>query len=231
MLPTNACPYANLANQQKPQGIINLYALYKKLLKKHGQQGWWPTRKTGYHNSNKTRKLSEKEMLEICIGAILTQNTSWKNAEKALNNLFEAKLASLQRIASTRHALLAKAIKPSGYYNQKAERLQSFARHVMHKHGSFTKMFRKELPQLRKELLTIKGIGPETADSMLLYAGRKPVFVVDTYTKRLCAKNGINCGDYHTLQAMFHKQLPQNHKIYNEFHAVIVAEGKKKNKC
>jgi endonuclease-3 related protein len=206
-----------------------LKKLYSELLKKHGPQGWWPTRKHGYHPSNKTRKLSEADMLEICAGAILTQNTNWKNVEKALDNLFAADAMSLRKLATMPRARLEKLIRSSGYFRQKAERVQLFARHVLKNHGNFSTMFKKKLEPLREELLSLKGIGPETADSMLLYAGRKPVFVVDAYTKRLCRKFGI-CDDdvdYHALQKLFHDQLPRDQRIYNEMHALIVREEKK----
>ncbi len=167
-------------------------------------------------------------MLEICVGAILTQNTAWKNVEKALANLFDAGVMDLRKLSSMPRSKLAKLIRSSGYYNQKAERLQLFARHVLSEHGSFTRIFKKELKPLREELLSLKGIGPETADSMLLYAGRKPVFVVDAYTRRICSRHGI-CEadvDYHELQDLFHKAMPRDHKIFNEFHALMVEEGK-----
>ncbi|MEM4266335.1 MAG: endonuclease, partial [Candidatus Woesearchaeota archaeon] len=181
---------------------MQIKSLYEHLLAKHGPQGWWPTRNMGYHPSNKSRKLSEDEMLEICVGAILTQNTAWKNVEKALDNLFSARAMSLRRLASMPRARLAQLIRSSGYYNQKAERLQLFARHVLKEHRSFSRMFKQDLEPLREELLSLKGIGPETADSMLLYAGRKPIFVIDAYTKRICAREGICKPDveYHELQ-------------------------------
>jgi len=202
---------------------MRLYTLYKQLLKKHGPQGWWPTRKYGYHPSNKTRTLSEEEKLEICVGAILTQNTSWRNVEKALDSLFAAKAMSLHKLAAMPRARLEKLIRSSGFYRQKAERLQLFCRHVLHNHSSFSAMFKKKLEPLREELLSLKGIGPETCDSMLLYAGRKAIFVIDAYTKRLCKPDG----DYHELQQMFHEQLPKRHEVYNEMHALMVKEGKK----
>jgi len=202
---------------------MHLYSIYKQLLKKHGPQGWWPTRRYGYHPLNKTRKLSEQEKLEICVGAILTQNTNWKNVEKALDSLFAAKAMDLRKLAAMPRARLEKLIRSSGFYRQKAERLQLFCRHVLENHGNFSTMFKKKLAPLREELLSLKGVGPETADSMLLYAGRKPVFVVDAYTRRLCNHDG----DYHELQAEFHRQLPNRHEVYNEMHALMVKEGKR----
>lgn len=205
-----------------------LRKIYSELLAKHGCQGWWPTRRFGYHPGNKSRKLSEEEMLEVCVGAILTQNTSWKNVEKALAELFSARVMSLEKLAGIRREKLEMLVRSSGFYRQKAERLQLFCRHVLSQYGSFSSMFKKKLGDLRNELLSLKGIGRETADSMLLYAGRKPVFVVDAYTKRLCARLGI-CDEnikYDELQEVFHRELPRDHKVYNEFHALIVREGK-----
>lgn len=202
---------------------MHLYALYKQLLKKHGPQGWWPTRRYGYHPSNKTIRLSEEEKLEICVGAILTQNTNWKNVEKALDSLFAANAMDLKKLATMPRARLENLIRSSGFYRQKAERLQLFCRHVLREHGSFEAMFKHKLEPLREELLSLRGIGPETADSILLYAGRKPVFVVDAYTRRLCKHKG----DYHELQEQFHRQLPRDPRIYNEMHALIVKEGKR----
>lgn len=209
---------------------MHLKQLYEKLLAQHGVQGWWPTRKCGYHPSNKTRKLSEDEMLEICVGAILTQNTSWKNVEKALTNLFAADAMTLRKLAIPRREKLERLIHSSGFFRQKAERVQRFAQHVLKNHGTFSMMFKKKLEPLREELLSLKGIGPETADSMMLYAGRKPIFVVDAYTKRLCSRFGM-CDEkisYDELQRRFHDELPRDHKIYNEMHALVVIEAKTK---
>ncbi len=205
-----------------------LKKLYDELLAKHGPQGWWPTRSQGYHPSNKTRKLTEADQLEICVGAILTQNTSWKNVEKALDTLFAADTMSLRRLENLRRENLEQLIRSSGYFRQKAERLQLFAQHVLKQHNNFSTMFKKKLEPLREELLSLKGIGPETADSMLLYAGRKPIFVVDAYTRRLCARRGM-CDEkmgYHELQKIFHRQIPHNQSIYTELHAPIAADGK-----
>lgn len=207
---------------------MRLKPLYGKLLAQHGPQGWWPTRTHRYHPSNKTRKLTEEEQLEICVGAILTQNTSWKNVEKALANLFVANAMSLRKLAIIRRGKLERLIRSSGFFRQKAERVQLFAQHVLNNHDTFSTMFKKKLEPLREELLSLKGIGPETADSMLLYAGRKPIFVVDAYTKRLCSRLGM-CDEkisYDELQRRFHKELPQDHKVYNELHALIVRQGK-----
>jgi endonuclease-3 related protein len=205
-----------------------LKQLYKTLLARHGAQGWWPTRKYGYHALNKSRKLSEQEMLEICIGAILAQNTSWNNVGKALDKLFSAGVMSLEKLAFLRRQKLEQLVRSSGFYRQKAERVQLFAKHVLQNHGCFSSMFKKKLAPLREELLSLNGIGPETADSMLLYAGRKSIFVIDAYTRRWCKKRGI-CNDktnYDELQKVFHEQLPRDHRVFNEMHALIVKEGR-----
>lgn len=205
-----------------------LMQIFNHLFKNYGPQGWWPTQSHSYNPANKTRKLSESDMLEICVGAILTQNTAWKNVEKALAQLIATKNLDLKKLAHIRREKLAQLIRSSGFFNQKAQRLQLFCRHVLKHYSSFSKMFRKSLEPLREELLSLKGIGPETADSILLYAGRKPVFVIDAYTKRICSNLKI-CKpdvDYHNLQARFHEQLPKNHELFNEFHALLVEHAK-----
>ncbi len=188
--------------------------LYNQLLKKHGPQGWWPV-KGQYSVELKNRKKTSSEKFEIAVGAILTQNTSWKNAQKAIDALRTAKLLSKKAILSTPKAKLAGVIKSSGYHNQKAKKLKAFCAH----NGKIN----------REGLLSIWGIGPETADSILLYAYDVPVFVIDAYTKRLLKKLGWISGkeSYGEVQEVFHKNLPRKASLFNEFHALIVAEMKK----
>ncbi|MBR9691916.1 endonuclease [Candidatus Woesearchaeota archaeon] len=178
--------------------------IYDILYKKYGPQKWWPIR-------------TKNKQFEVIIGAILTQNTSWKNVEKALLNLEKENLISINKISSTRVDKLAGLIKPSGYYNQKAERLKLSAN-----------FFSKNKKPTRKQLLAVKGIGPETADSILLYAFNKPIFVIDAYTKRIFSRIGL-CKDrceYNELQNIFHKALPKNTKLFNEYHALLVELAK-----
>ena len=175
--------------------------IYNKLLERFGHQLWWPT-KTG-------------RRFEIIAGAILTQNTNWKNVEKAIENLIENKLLSKEAIIHTPLDKIAETIKPAGYYNQKAKKLKAFA--------SYTGKIKRD------EILKIWGIGPETADSILLYAYNKPYFVVDAYTKRIFYRLGELDGkeDYEDIRKLFEKKLPRSVDIYQEFHALIVELAKK----
>ena len=211
-------------------------------MREFGPQGWWPTTPDGgtapkYRRRNTYGKLTEREQFEICTGAILTQNTSWKNVEKAIENLNKKKLVRADKIASLDLRKLAELIRPSGYYNQKAKRLKAFAKYVSDKYkGKLSVLFSKPLVAARKELLELHGIGPETADSMLLYAGNQSSFVVDAYTVRLGERLGwFKNKDYHWIKEFFEARLPQSTAIYKEFHAMIVALGKdycrKKSLC
>jgi len=207
--------------------------VYKKLLHKFGPQCWWPTTSSGeivpkYRKRNTYGKLSDREKFEICVGAILTQNTSWKNVEKALENLNKKKLIGADKIASLDIRKLAKFIRPSGYYNQKAKRLKAFAKYISDNYkGKLSSLFSKSLRSARKELLELHGIGPETADSMLLYAGNRPSFVVDAYTVRLGERLGwFKNEDYQNIKEFFESRLPKSTVVYKEFHALIVALGK-----
>ncbi|NPA38523.1 MAG: endonuclease [Candidatus Nanohaloarchaeota archaeon] len=193
--------------------------LYNKLLMKHGPQNWWPCEGEKYGND------------EIAIGAILTQNTSWKNVEKALFNLKKNNALSLEAIISLPLKNLAKLIQPSGFYNQKAERLKTFAHYIISNYGSLKRFFEHsdDVLNLREKLLSLKGIGKETADSILLYAGFKPIFVVDKYTYRLFLKEGILDSaekfDYEKIRKIVEKEIKEV-KDMQEFHALIVEEGK-----
>lgn len=200
----------------------SLIQIYRKLLSLHGPQGWWPIK--GEYKARE--ELNEEDCVEICVGAILTQNTSWKNAAKALEKLRAQKLLSLKRIANIEEKKLSKLIQNSGYFNQKTKKLKIFCKYVLEKYGTLAKLF--EQPNAREELLSLWGIGPETADSMLLYAGQKPVFVIDAYTKRIMARLGFCKADvsYNELQGLFHKNLPREHKLFNEYHALLVEHAK-----
>jgi endonuclease-3 related protein len=196
-----------------------LNEIYKKLHKSYGKQKWWPTTLEGeFHPKYHGRGvLSDRQRFEIIVGAILTQNTSWKNVEKAIVNLNRKNLLGINKIKKTNKKILAKLIKPSGYFNQKAERLKIIA-----------DFFSKNNNPTREQLLEVKGIGPETADSILLYAYNKPVFVIDAYTKRIFSRIGMcsgKCG-YDELQNIFHKSLPKKAKLYNECHALLVELAK-----
>jgi DNA-3-methyladenine glycosylase III (EC 3.2.2.-) len=163
------------------------------------------------------------------VGAILTQNTSWNNVEKAIKNLKKQRLLNPAALKKVNSRKLARLIRPSGYYNQKTKKLKNFISFLYKRYsGSLTKMFRQRLPKLREELLEINGIGPETADSILLYAAKKPIFVVDAYTKRIFARHKLikENSDYHSVQDLFMANLKPQAKIFNEFHALIVKLGK-----
>jgi endonuclease-3 related protein len=190
-----------------------LLKLYKQLYRVYGPQHWWPA---------KTR-------LEVIIGAVLTQNTAWLNAEKAIANLASQNLLSPLSLKNVRKKKLASLIKPSGYYNIKADRLKSFIIFLFKKYsGSLNKMFLQDIQSLRQELLNVKGLGRETVDSILLYAGKKPVFVVDAYTKRILLRHEAvpPNSDYDDIQRLFMDNLPRDASLFNEYHALLVRLAK-----
>jgi len=186
-----------------------LKATYRKLLKEFGPQHWWPAR---------TR-------FEVIVGAILTQNTNWKNVEKALDNLRKRKLLNLSGIKETPARRLADLIRPSGYFNVKAKRLKNFIEFMLEGYeGSIRRMMKEPLSEIRPKILGVNGVGPETADSILLYALDKPVFVVDAYTKRILHRHQLIPSEatYDDVQKMFMNNLAADGKIFNEYHALLV---------
>lgn len=190
-----------------------LLKIYGLLYKRFGPRYWWP---------GDTR-------FEIILGAILTQNTAWGNVEKAIGNLKNKRLLSIKALSCISEKALGQLIRPSGYYNIKARRVKDFLRFLNSRYkGNIGRMFKREPFELREELLSVKGIGPETADSILLYAGGKPIFVVDAYTKRIFSRHGfIDKGEgYSALQSLFMENLPCDAGLFNEFHALIVELGK-----
>ncbi len=210
-----------------------LREIYEALLKSFGPQGWWPVYSDGgpgYHPGDFSYPSTERQRLEIAIGAILTQQTSWKNAEKALKNLMENDLIDLKRLAETDTNELEKLIISSGYYRQKAERLKVFAANILENYGSLDSMLSLPREEVREALLCIRGIGKETADSILLYSAGKEIFVVDAYTFRAMERLGI-CPDrdYDALQSIFYQCIKRDARIYNEYHALLVRLGK--NHC
>lgn len=191
----------------------NLLGIYSKLYDRFGPQDWWPG----------------DTAFEIIVGAILTQNTAWTNVEKAINNLKQNKLLSPKALSKVKTGKIAKLIKPSGYYNIKAKRLKNFLNFLNSAHnGDLKKFLNQETHHLRRVLLNINGIGPETADSILLYAADRPIFVVDAYTRRIFSRHQIIKEDipYDQIQRFFMSNLPRSIKIYNEYHALIVRTGK-----
>jgi len=197
--------------------------IFLRLSAAFGPQHWWPA----------------ENAFEVIVGAILTQNTNWQNVEKALLRLKEQKLLTPKKLAKVRVEKLASLIKSAGYYNLKAARLKFFLRYFLRNYGgSIRRMARRDLADLRQELLGVKGIGPETADSILLYALAKPVFVIDAYTKRIFSRHKLakEDADYSWLQQLFTRNLKHDVSLFNEYHALLVKLGKdfcrKKNpKC
>lgn len=189
--------------------------IYKRLYKHFGPQHWWPTAQNMKHETLNMKRF------EICVGAILTQNTAWKNVEKAIGNLCAAKAINPEAILQMRKEKLASLIRPAGYFNQKAKKLKIFSKWFLDNGKN-----KRGLPELRAELLDIWGVGPETADSMALYAFGLPTFVVDAYTKRMCSVLGRDFGNYDGCKKYFEDSLPRSSKLYNEYHTLIVAWGK-----
>jgi endonuclease-3 related protein len=194
-------------------GEVSLLDLYRILLCTFGPQGWWPG----------------KTPFEIAVGAILTQNTNWMNVERAIANLREEGMLSPRKMAGLSRGRLSSLIRPAGYYNVKADRLRHFLRYLDVSHGMRMKGL-SDLPsaRLREELLSVKGIGPETADSILLYAAGHPLFVIDAYTRRIFSRHGlIDEGvTYDRLQEFVVRRIPVDAALYNEFHALLVKLGK-----
>ncbi len=180
----------------------------------YGPLHWWPA----------------DTPFEVCVGAILTQNTNWGNVEKAIMNMKREGLLSPEALRDVPVDSLAEAIRPAGYYNVKSLRLKDFVGYLWERHGgSLERMFAGDWRELRKELLGVRGIGQETADSILLYAGGKPTFVVDAYTKRLFAALGILKAEalYDEVRSLFMDNLPPDVRLFNEYHALIVEHGKR----
>lgn len=213
--------------------------IYQDLYKKYGPQHWWPV---GVFDSPRHSEQSEESRdpsatprddatasFEICVGAILTQNTAWTNVIKALELLAKNNLVTPSALVVAADNLLESAVKPSGYFRQKAKKLKIFSNFLLQKYdGDLSKMKMRETASLRTELLDIWGIGEETADSILLYALEKPVFVIDAYTRRLLDTYGITYKTYQGYQAWFQFHLPSEVELFKEFHALIVADAKVK---
>ncbi len=161
------------------------------------------------------------------IGSILTQGTNWKNVALAINNLKRARINSLKDIYRLKPKRLENLIKPSGFYKTKAQYLFNLAKFIIEDYGGLEKIKKEELGNIRKELLKLKGIGPETADSILLYALDKPIFVIDEYTRKLVRKHNLADNmDYHFLQKLFEENSRKDFQLYQDFHALIVINGK-----
>jgi len=214
--------------------------VYGRLFDSFGKQGWWPLTISGYESRHYVgRPKLDNHRFEIIIGAILTQNTNWKNVHKALYNLSKSNLIDLGKISKLNQKRLGDLIMPAGYYNQKAERLKIVAKYILDNYeGDMLSFFnyklindkiKKSVQELRDELLAIKGIGPETADSIILYSAEKPVFVIDAYTKRIFERLGYGARDYDGWQSLFMDNLEHDLDLFKEYHALLVELGK--NHC
>ncbi len=198
--------------------------LYKKLFSLYGAQGWWPVRSEfqgrGYHPGKFGLPKTRKGKFEVCMGAILTQNTAWTQVEKALTNLFNAKINTPEKILETDSETIATLISPAGYRNQKTKYLKNIAQWFIDNY---------QLELSRDNLLQVKGVGRETADSILLYAFHLPTFVIDTYTKRALAALKIfdEKTPYETLRLWFMENLEPSVPLFQEYHALFVEHGKK----
>lgn len=190
-----------------------LTEIYRLLLDRFGPQHWWPG----------------QTQFEIIIGAILTQNTNWTNVERAIKNLKAADCLTPEKLYHLDLSKLAELIRPAGYFNIKAKRLKSFLSWFFSNYaGQLKNLEQLTTGQLRTELLSIKGIGPETADSILLYAFDRAIFVVDAYTARIAVRHQLiePDADYEQLRDLFQSNLPQDTKLFNEYHALLVRLGK-----
>lgn len=195
----------------RPHPRVNIPGVYRRLYRAHGPQHWWPG----------------DSAFEIMVGAVLTQNTAWTNVEKAIVNLKKARALTPEAIVRAPHRKLAAWLRPSGYFNIKAQRMKSMCRWLIEQ-GGVRKLARMNTHGLRAALIAVHGIGPETADDIVLYAFDRPVFVIDAYTRRIFARLGLIKGDegYETLRHQFESNLKPDVRLFNEYHALIVKHGK-----
>ncbi len=199
-----------MRQKRKSKKLLNIY---QKLYNAIGPRHWWPG----------------DSPFEVIIGAILTQNTSWKNVETAIKALKEYNLLDPVRLLKVDEGILANTIKSSGFFNIKTKRIKNFIRFLFENYqGSLEKMFSENPTPLREKLLKINGIGPETADSILLYAGGKPIFVVDAYTRKILLRHNLisKAAGYSETQALFMENLEKDVRMFNEYHALLVYVGK-----
>ena len=190
-----------------------LLQIYQKMFEALGPRQWWPG----------------ETPFEVVIGAILTQNTNWSNVEKAIKNLKTAGKLSPEGMYELSVTELAELIRPSGFFNVKSKRVKAFINWLFSRYeGNLSKMFARDLQSLRSELLSVKGIGPETADSILLYAGNMPTFVVDAYTHRIFSRHELipEESTYDDMKSFFEENLPKDVQLFNEYHALLVNIGK-----
>jgi endonuclease-3 related protein len=196
-----------------------LLRIYHTLLRAYGPQGWWPVSAPGNEFPAYTGgPAGDAQRFEVAVGAVLTQHTAWKNAASAVTNLIRRGMLEPEKLSHAGERKIAEVIRPAGYYNQKAGRLRRLA-----------SLFASAQTITRESLLELNGIGPETADSIMLYAFGKPSFVVDAYTRRIFSRLGVADGraGYEEMRTLFERHLPQDPVIYQEFHALIVEHGKR----
>ena len=190
---------------------MSLIQIYQKLLKHFGKQYWWPA-ETGF---------------EVIVGAILTQQTTWKNVERAIENLKGEGLLDPHSLAIASLNRVEALIRHTGFYRQKAQRIVHFSQYLVSKYdGSLDKLFNRSTEEIREELLSFKGVGSETADSILLYGADRFTFPIDAYTIRLCERLGVKETEYEEMKALFEGTLPKDLEVYKEFHALIDKLGK-----
>jgi endonuclease-3 related protein len=198
---------------RRPDGEADVRGIYERLLDRQGHSAWWPG----------------ESAFEVCIGAILTQNTAWANVEKALAALKQEGVLSFEAMAALPESRLAELIRPSGTFKVKAVRVRAFLHFLAREYGGRVEAMGGEEPwTLRRKLLTVKGIGPETADAIALYAAGRPLFVVDAYTRRVFSRVGWLRGDesYADVQRFFMDRLPAESALFQDYHAQIVRLAK-----
>ncbi len=199
-----------MGNQSISQALLSIY---HQLMRRYGPQHWWPAH----------------EPFEVIVGAILTQSAAWGNVEKAISNLKAAKALSPEALRRLSLSKLATLIHPCGYYNAKALKLKSFAQWLgEYYNDNLSQLFANNIEHLRQQLLSIHGIGQETADSIILYAAHKPIFVIDAYTRRIINRLGLapNSHSYTAYQTLFMENLPSDVRLFNEYHALLVCLAK-----
>lgn len=189
-----------------------LREVYNRLYRCYGPQHWWPG----------------ETPFEVMVGAVLTQSVNWGNVERAIQNLKAAGALAPAALRSLPAEELAHLVRPAGFYQAKARKLKALARFLWEFGDDLDRLFALELPRLRERLLAVYGLGPESADSILLYAGRKPVFVIDAYTRRIAGRLGLAspAASYQALQKLFMENLSPEEGLFNEYHALLVRHGK-----
>ncbi len=200
-------------DDDRPSAKPSLIDIYQSLFQQYGPQHWWPA----------------ESPLEMIVGAILTQSAAWTNVEKAIHNLKASRNLSIEGLRSLPQDELARLIYPSGYYNVKARKIKAFVDWLADRYGGdLDRLFALDIAAMREELLSVHGVGEETADSVILYAAHQPIFVIDAYTRRIITRLGLapQKQTYASFQALFMDNLPHDEALLNEYHALLVQHGK-----